>query len=145
MKAKRPGGKGKGGGKTQAPLRTPRGGSAPPPATSDGRGVSEVNRETVPLQDRGSLGQPRLSAVVPGEFGDHADRTCRAWLADLDGAQMGDRETVTGRLESAVLLVVGHEAVLESVCIPDGACRFRFVGALRLLAHRLERGMIEDD
>ena len=144
MTAKRTGGHGKGSGKASTPLRTPRGGSAPSTATDDGRGLSEVDRETVPLQDRVSLGQPRLSAVVPGEFGDHADRACREWLDDLD-AQMGGRAPVTGRLESAVLLVIGREAVLESVCLPEGACRFRFVGALRLLAHRLERSMVEDD
>ena len=92
-----------------------------------------------------SLGQPRLSAVVSGEFGDHADRACREWLSDLDGAQIVDRATVTGRLESAVLLVVGRDAVQEAVCLPDGADRFRFVGALRMLAHRLERDLVEDD
>ena len=128
MRAKRPTGKGKGGGVEPKPRRSPRG-TLPPAATGDGV----------------SLGQPRMSAVVPGAFGDQADRMCRDWLEDLDGAEMGDRATVTGRLESAVLLVVGREAVLESVCIPDGADRFRFVGALRLLAHRLERGMVGDD
>ena len=86
-----------------------------------------------------------VSAVVPGKFGDHVDVACRAWLAELDGAQMGAPGTLAGRLESAVLLVVGREAVLELVCLPEGTDRFRFVGALRLLAHRLERSMVEDD
>ena len=143
MTAKRPAGGGKGRGKTPKPRKSPCS-ALPPVATGDGRVLPE-DRETLPLQDRVSLGQPRLSCVVPGEFGDHADRACREWLIDLDGAQMGDRASVTGRLESAVLLVVGRQAVLESVCIPDGADRFRFVGALRLLAHRLERGMVDDD
>ena len=141
--AKRPPSKGKGSGAASKPRKSPRGGSVPA-ATGDGRGLSE-DGETVPLQDRVSLGKPRLSSVVSGEFGDHVDRACREWLQELDGASMGDRATVTGRLESAVLLVVGRDAVLESVCIPDGADRFRFVGALRLLAHRLERGMVDDD
>ena len=104
-----------------------------------GRGNGESLAATPRRTPRGA------SAVIPGKFGDHADRACREWLADLGGAQMGDRATLTGRLESAVLLVVDREAVLESVCLPDGACRFRFVGALRLLAHRIERGMVEDD
>ena len=137
MRPKRPSGRGKGRAAPPKPRKSPRVGS-PPAATSDSRGL--VDRATVPLQKRGSLGQPRLSCVVPGAFGGHADTACRKWLEDLDAT-----DTLAGHLESAVLLVVGREAVLESVCIPDGADRFRFVGALRLLAHRLERGMVDDD
>ena len=85
-------------------------------------------------------GQPRPSSVVSGDFRDHADRTCREWLRDLDVSNKLD-----GRLESAVLLVVGREGVLESVCLPEGADRFRFIGALRLLTLRLERSMVGDD
>ena len=146
MSDKRPPGKGKGRVAAPQPRKTPRGGFLPSTATGGSRGTSDqVDRETVPLQDSGSPGQPRLSRVVPGEFRDQADLTCRKWLADIDDTKMGDELDVTDRLESAVLLVVGREAVLESVCIPNGADRFRFVGALRLLAHRLEKEMVEDD
>ena len=145
MRAKRPPGKGKDGGAAPKPRKTPRGGSLPPAATGDGRGLSAPGQSRHGSPSRDSGQQPRLSSVVSGEFGDHADRACREWLQALDGSKMGDRSNMTGRLESAVLLVVGRQAVLESVCIPDGADRFRFVGALRLLAHRLEREMVEDD
>ena len=139
MRAKRPPGGGKGRAKSPKPLKTPRGGAVPA-ATSDSRGSSDqVDRETVPLQESGSPGQPRLSRVVRGEFGGHADRACRNWLKDLDVSDKLD-----GHLDSAVLLIVGTEAVLESVCLPNGSDRFRFIGALRLLAQRLERGMVED-
>ena len=64
MRAKRPPGKGKGRGPAPKPLKTPRGGSSPA-ATGGSRGTSDqVDRETVPLQDSGSPGQPRLSRVV---------------------------------------------------------------------------------
>ena len=145
MRAKRPVGRGRGREPASKPRKTPRSGSLPPAATGDGRGLSAPGRSRPVSPSRDPGQQPRLSSVVSGEFGDRTDRACREWLTDLDGAQMGDRASVTGRLESAVLLVVGREAVLESVCIPDGADRFRFIGALRLLAHRLERGMVDDD
>ena len=118
MRAKRPPGGGKGGAKSPKPLKSPRGGSKP--AASDS-------------------GKTRLSRVVPGDFGGHADRTCREWLKELDVSDKMD-----GHLDSAVLLLVGSEAVLESVCLPNGSDRFRFIGALRLLAQRLEQGMVED-
>ena len=118
--------------------KSPRVGS-PPAATVDGRDpTGKAVHETGPLQDRGGIGL-RPSHVVPGAFGGHADTACRKWLEDLDVIDKLDH------MESAVLMVVGREAVLESVCIPDGADRFRFVGALRLLALRLERGMVDDD
>ena len=142
MRAKRPPSKVKGRAATPKPRKSPRVGSLPPAATDDGRGLlaQGQSRQGSPARDPG---KPRLSSVVSGEFGDHADRACRKWLTDLDGSKMGDHSP--GRIESAVLLVVGRDAVLESVCIPDGADRFRFVGALRLLAHRLEKGMVDDD
>ena len=145
MRAKRPVGGGKNRGPASKPLKTPRGGSLPPVATGDGRGLSAPGRSrpVSPARDPGQ--QPRLSSVVSGEFGDRVDRVCREWLEELDGSKLGDRSNMIGRLESAVLMVVGHDAVLETVCIPDGADRFRFIGALRLLAHRLERGMVDDD
>ena len=139
MSDKRPPGKGKGRVAAPQPRKTPCGGSSPA-ATGGSRGTSDqVDRETVPLQDSGSPGQPRLSRVVPGDFGGHPDRACREWLKNIDVSDKLD-----GHLDSAVLLLVGSETVLESVCLPNGADRFRFIGALRLLAQRLEQGMVGD-
>ena len=126
MTAKRPPGGGVGRSSAPRARKSPRGGSVPP---SPG----------------GAKEPPSLSCVVPGAFGDHVDIECREWLENIDDKKMGDRANVTGLLESGVLLVVGHDAVLESVCLPDGADRFRFVGALRLLAHRIERELFDDD
>ena len=137
MRAKRPVGGGKGRGNGPKPQTSPRGG-LPPAAPDDGRGLSAKgqSRHGSPANDPG---QPRLSSVVSGEFGGHADRACREWLKELDVSDQLD-----GHLDSAVLLLVGSEAVLEAVCLPHGSDRFRFIGALRLLAQRLERGMVED-
>lgn len=115
--------------------------SLPPAATEGGRGPTvKAGRETGPLQDRGRSAPPgpRPPRVVTGAFGGHEDRECRAWIGDLGATKL------EGHLESGVLLVVGREAVLQSVCIPEGADRFRFIGALRLLALQIEVGMVED-
>ena len=139
MRAKRPTSRGKGGGVAPKPGKSPRVGS-PPAATDDGRSsAGQSGSETGPLQDRGGLGL-RPSLVVPGAFGDHADTECREWLKGLDVS-----DELDGHLDSGVLLVVGRESMLESVCLPEGSDRFRFIGALRLLAHRIERGMVDDD
>ena len=119
--AKRRVGSGKIGPSTVKLLKSPRRGSVQPTGTA-----------------------PRLAPVVPGEFGDSVERSCRKWLDSIDAAKIFDRSVETGRIESGLLLVVGREAVLKSLCIPEGADRFRFIGALRLLAHRLEREMIDD-
>ena len=139
MRAKRPVGGGKGRGKAPKPRTSPRGG-LPPAAPDDGRGLPAPgqSRHGSPARDSGQ--QPRLSSVVSGEFGGHADTECREWLKSLDVS-----DELDGHLDSGVLLVVGRESMLESVCLPEGSDRFRFIGALRLLAHRLERGMVDND